>query len=217
MKSCNDGAFVRIVLLPVMKPQLVKPDPSSEDSLSVKLNKPEKRKSYTVPLLIAAAVHVVAIGAIAMSLNGKHTPEQKAEPPALRIEPKAVVAPPASVLPAPVQQAAPQTPPPATSIAAAPEPAAEKPADKPAPGPVAKKAPARAEKAKATAKKTARASKAVQGKVAKSKAAKAKAARTAKPRPAPKKKAAPQKKTGTLDLDALSKMGAARHYTNGIK
>lgn len=175
-----------------MKPQLVKPDPSPEDGLRIRLNKSEKRKSYLVPLLIAAAVHVVAIGAIAMSLSGKDKAAPKPAIPALRTEPKADTTLPAvtPVRPAPTETV---SPPPAESVVA-PKPVPAKPAAKPA-AKVQKKAPAKV----SASKKTAKATKAAQSKTARTKAAKAK--------PVPKKKPAPQKKASTLDLDALSKMG----------
>jgi len=170
-----------------MKPQLVKPDPSPEDGLRIRLNKPEKRKSYLVPLLIAAAVHVVAIGAIAMSLSGKDKAAPKPAVPALRTETRANTAPPA-VTPAQPAPAETVSPPAAESVVA-PKPVPAKPAAKPA-AKIQKKAPAKTAASKKTVKAT--------------KAARTKAAKT---KPVPKKKPAPQKKTRTLDLDALSKMG----------
>ncbi len=176
-----------------MKPQLVKPDPSSEDSLSVRLNKPEKRKSYTVPLLIAAAVHVVVIGAIVLSLSGKHKttpkPLEKVDVPALRTEPQSAVAAPA---PAPLR-----------NLPAVAEPA---PVVKPvAPKPVAKPAPPKPLKT-TVSKKTRTAS----PKVTKAASSKAKAqaakSKAAKARPAPKKKPVAAKKAPVLDLEKLSKM-----------
>jgi len=176
----------------VMKPQLVKPDSQPEDGLIVRLNKPEKRKNYTVPLLIAAVVHIVVIGAIVLSLSGKTKPAPRANAPALRTAPQADVVP-----PAPVETA------PSSSIAApAAQPAAPKPIAKVAPKPVAKKAaikPAKTTVSKKTAKTATAKVKAAQSKTAKAKA-----------KPAPKKTPAPQKKAPVLDLEKLSKMGV-RH------
>ena len=176
-----------------MKPQLVKSD-TSEEGLSLRLDKPAKRKSYLVPILIAAAVHAAAIGAVVVSLNGKQkagpkpaetvAAEAKTAVPALRTEPQPVEAlPPASV-------AAPDP------VLAAPvaQPTAPKPVVKPA----VKKAPAKPVRA-ASAKKTTKAATArtAAGKAAKAKTVKAKAKPVAKPKPKPK---AP-----VLDLDKLSK------------
>lgn len=193
-----------------MKPQLVKPDSASEDGLTLRLDKPEKRKTYTVPLLIAAAVHVLVIGAIALSLGGKHkaapkppeaeAPAVKAERPALRTEPQSA---------APVQ-AAPVVESPSSAVAPLAKPAAPKSTAtlpvKKAPTTVASKKSAKAATAKsaATAKAQAAKVKAAQVKAAKAKAGKIKTEPRKKPAPA-------QKKTPVLDLEALSKMGGAKH------
>lgn len=195
-----------------MKPQLVKSD-TSEDGLSLRLDKPAKRKSYLVPILIAAAVHVVVIGAVVVSLNGKQkaapkpaetaAAEARTTAPALRTEPQPVEAP-APVAASPVESAAPPVTAPAPVTAAPVEkPAALKPVAKP----VVKKAPAKPVKpavskkaAKVTNTKAAKAkAQAAQTKTVKARTVKAKAKPVAKPKPTPKK-AAP-----VLDLDKLSK------------
>jgi len=177
-----------------MKPQLVKPDTQPEDGLSLRLDKPAKRKSYLVPILIAAAVHVVVIGAFVISLNGKPkaapkaaqivAAETKSAVPALRTEPQPVDAPPPAPVAAPVEPAAAPVVPPAVEKPAA-KPVVKKTAAKPAKAAVSKKA------AKAAPLKT---SKAAASK-AKAKAVKPKAKPVAKPKP----------KVPVLDLDKLSK------------
>jgi DnaK suppressor protein len=183
-----------------MKPQLVKPD-TAEDGLSLRLDKPVKRKSYLVPILIAAAVHVVVIGAVVVSLNGKPkaapkaaqtvttetvAPEAKTAAPALRTQPQPVESPlPASVA-APAESA----------VAPVEKPVAQKPVAKP----VVKKAAIKPAKAVASKKTTTtKASRAAAGKVTKSKAVKAKVKPVAKP------KTPPKPKVPVLDLDKLSK------------